>query len=503
MRYLRNNNPRWPLTSAALILAVHASWPVYAFDSGSTGADGALNPATDTVVVLPPDGVLNYTTVNIPSGVTVTFQRNVINTPVVMLATGDVTIDGTLSVDGQASPGVGSAGDGNPADDGDPGLGGPGGFAGGQGGTLANPMGGDGLGPGAGTRATGRHNSTTNPANIGCGGGGGGFGSAGAIGANTHINVYCASRAGNGGPSYGNSQLSPLIGGSGGGGGYAGTALNGSGGGGGGGAILIAASGTVTVNGTINARGGASGSTSGAGDANYGGTGGGGSGGAIRIVATTVAGNGALNAHGRAAGTGSHSNTNANYGRGGAGGTGRIRLEAETLSRTAATNPPYTTSAPQDLFVPGLPSLRITAVGGITAPASPTGTADITLDSATPNPVTVDFESTGVPTGTTVALKVIPASGAPSTVTSTALSGTEALATASASATIPDGDNVLQASVSFTVVASVGDNLSRFAQGERVETVTLTAGLYGTGLTQLTTVSGKTYTLPARIAAMD
>src|SRR2546428_12637891 len=66
--------------------------PAQPFSSGSTGADGALAPTGNTTVPLPPDGVLNFTTVNIPAGVTVTFAKNAANTPVTMLATGDVTI---------------------------------------------------------------------------------------------------------------------------------------------------------------------------------------------------------------------------------------------------------------------------------------------------------------------------------------------------------------------------------------------------------------------------
>ncbi len=46
--------------------------PASAFDSGSTGVDGAFAPVSDTSIVLPPDGILNFTTMNIPSGVTVT-----------------------------------------------------------------------------------------------------------------------------------------------------------------------------------------------------------------------------------------------------------------------------------------------------------------------------------------------------------------------------------------------------------------------------------------------
>ena len=68
-----------------------------AFNSGSTGADGALTPAVDITLPLPASGIFNYTTVNIPVGVTVKFKRNTANTPVVMLASGDVTIAGTLS----------------------------------------------------------------------------------------------------------------------------------------------------------------------------------------------------------------------------------------------------------------------------------------------------------------------------------------------------------------------------------------------------------------------
>src|SRR6266700_2340943 len=78
-------------------------------------------------------------------GVTVKFLKNTTNTPVVILATGDVTIGGTLDASGGSSPGVGSGGDGATGDDGAPGLAGPGGFDGGRGGlTGANSVGGTG-----------------------------------------------------------------------------------------------------------------------------------------------------------------------------------------------------------------------------------------------------------------------------------------------------------------------------------------------------------------------
>src|SRR2546426_2754362 len=122
------------------------------FSSGSTGADGALAPTGNTTVPLPPDGVLNFTTVNIPAGVTVTFAKNAANTPVTMLAAGDVTIAGSINISGS----VGVVG-GSPSPLFNPGgLGGPGGYNGGQSGSsgLTNNGGSAGQGPGGGAAGT-------------------------------------------------------------------------------------------------------------------------------------------------------------------------------------------------------------------------------------------------------------------------------------------------------------------------------------------------------------
>src|SRR5207248_1825353 len=109
------------------------------------------------------------------------------------------------------------------------------------------------------------------------------------------------------------------------------------------------------------------------------------------------------------------------------------------------------------------------------APASPTGNADIIFPANTPNPVTVAFATTGVPVGNTVTLTVTPPSGATTSVVSPALTGSPASATASVNVNLPAGPSVLFAQTTFTVTASVGEELSRFAQGERVERVTLLA----------------------------
>src|SRR5438128_3435684 len=117
------------------ILLLSLSAQAQTFSSGSTGADGPLDLTSgDRKVQLPESGVLNYTTVNIPAGKSLTFKRNPRNTPVIMLAQGTVTILGFISVDGLSDPDT-------PAFNTTPG---PGGF---YGGAPYQP----GFGPGGGT----------------------------------------------------------------------------------------------------------------------------------------------------------------------------------------------------------------------------------------------------------------------------------------------------------------------------------------------------------------
>lgn len=469
----------------------------FAFDSGSTGADGAFSPSVNTKLELPPSGVFNFTTVNIPAGVIVTFKKNATNTPVVWLASGNVTIAGNVYLMGGDSANVGATGGGSVGDDGLPGIGGPGGYDGGRGGQVgSNRVGGAGLGPGGGS---GGVVTNANYSSRAVGGAGGGFGSAGGcnqaclwVGAANNITYGVLSY---GGAAYGSNLLLPLIGGSGGGGGAGGTNFAGSGGGGGGGAILIASSGTVTVSGIVYAYGGTSGLSDGAGS---GATGGGGSGGAIRIVATTIAGNGTINADARGA-QGHVTDGNLN---GGTGGVGRIRLEAESITRTAPTTPVYTTGIPGPLFISGAPTLTISSVAGVNAPAIPTGNADITLPASTPNPVSIVVTTTGVPPGNTVKVTVTPANAAPISVTSPALAGSNASASASVSITLPTGPSVMSAMTTYTIVASLGDAMSNYAQGERVEKITLAATFGAPSKATLITVSGKEYPAPAAALAL-
>lgn len=471
-------------------LALSSTHAMAVVNSGSTGADGAFAPTVNTQVVLPPSGILNYTTVNIPTGVTVTFKKNATNTPVAMLASGNVIIAGVINLNGTDGTATGAAGDGVLGDDGIPGVGGPGGYDGGRGGAgtltaAAIGAGGVGLGPGGG-KVTGV-NGVSIPWGTSFSGSGGGFGAIGTAGG---YSGYGAA----GGAAYGSSQLLPLIGGSGGGGGT-GNLYNGGGGGGGGGAILIASSGTVSITGSINANGGVGGAVAGSGGS---GSGGGGSGGAIRIVASTISGNGALNA----AGQGGGSNPVWFDQSGGGGGVGRIRLESEAFTRTAVSSPAHTQGMPGPIFVAGLPTLRITSVGGANVPTEPTGNADVTLPATTANPVTVVFTTTGVPVGNTVNLTLKPVSGAAVSAISPALVGDTTSATASVNITLPDGPSTLQATVTYNIVVAMGDAMSIYAMGERVEKVTLATTLGSKESTvTLITVSGKEYVVPAAVLA--
>lgn len=433
-----------------------------AYESGSSGVDGAFSPSSNIQVQLPPSGIFNYTDVSIPSGVTVTFAKNSSNTPVIILASGNVTINGTISVNG---------GNGGNYNNGAAGKGGPGGYDGGRGGfrSDSNAMqGGNGLGPGGGEGA---------PNCINCSGGGGSYGSQGQ-------NGTLQSGQGAAGPTYGSGTLRTLIGGSG-GGGAAGNGNAGPGGGGGGGAILIAASGTVTINGTVTARGGSAGSYSNSGQA------GSGSGGAIRIIATTIQGEGTITAQFNNAWVD--------------GGDGRIRLEAETYLRTAATTPGFTFASPKPIFFSNSPSVRITTVGSETVPSSPSGFRDVVLPGATANPVTVGFETTNIPVGTTISLTATPPLGSETTAVSTPVSGSTTLGTASADINLPGGNSVLLGLASFTATVSdtMGRDYSKYAQGEQVEKVRVSVNTDGKSETTFITVSGREYTWPSNAVAMQ
>ena len=446
-----------------LLLLAPAALAQNSFSSGSTGADGAFAPNTTQTIVVPDSGVFNFTTVNIPAGVTITFNRGTNNKPLTILATGDVVIAGTINLDGKPGNSNGTGG-----------LGGPGGGSGGTGGygfdQSHSGMPGEGTGGGGGGIGS---SIITQPG----GGGGGGFGTAGAAGGG-------GVNGGGAGPKFGAVTILPLSGGSGGGGGAAISTSRGGAGGGGGGAILIASSGTITINGTINARGGNGVSGNGGGGA--------GAGGGIRLIANTINGTGTLNASGGGAGGGS---TFA----GGNGGQGYIRIEAYDFNNfTGATAPQNIASLtfPHPITPPNSPSLRIASVGGVNAPATPVGSLqavpDVIVPASTANPVTVALEGTNLPVGTVLQVTLTPTRGARTTVQSSPLAGTESASTASASVTLPAGMSVISATGIIDLIIAKADPI--FIQGERVRRIEVAATFGGPSELTYITASGRRIT---------
>ncbi len=204
-------------TTSILLAALFGALTAHAqLTIPSDGSDGAFNPATNVEIDLglattalwntPGSGngvydaekwavVFKYSSVNIPTGVKVTFKNHPTYAPVVWLVQGNVTIAGELNLDGK-NKNFSQPESLTPTEPG------PGGFRGGAKGPNGD---GTGLGPG-GARVDG---------------------SGGYLG------------------QYGNPQIIPLIGGSG-----------GHTGGGGGGCIAIFASQNVSISGLISAKGG-------------------------------------------------------------------------------------------------------------------------------------------------------------------------------------------------------------------------------------------------------
>lgn len=434
------------MTTVFLLIAAPtlAQW-----DSGSDGSDGPFSPAESVEIDLglaaslcdcdsdgevddpcewscpsPVEGqgvydakqwvvAFKFTSIQVPNGVTVTFKNHPSGAPVAWLSEGDVTIEGTVSLDGSAgsttcTPIPCSA---------EPG---PGGFGGGQ--RLNNGVSGSlsgGFGPGS---AVNEYNSCCN------------CGWKGASAAHATISNNPGTTAG---LLYGTAELAKLVGGSGG----TATSAGSGGGGAGGGAILIAAGTDVTdavftlaSTAYIHANGGA-GAVVAVGSI----AAGGGSGGAIRIRAATLntASGGRIRAEGGIA-----CPTNPLP-----GGAGRIKVEAATIIANSASYvpSPYTVHVPIDVFPAQVPTLRIVSIDSVPAPSDPLAgiqTTDLRIDNESGSLIAV--EGTGMSVGTTVHVRIVPARGT--------------VITASATLTDPDMDGVLTATVETSSRINFGLN---------------------------------------------
>ncbi len=400
-----------------LILAGAAS-ACAQFSSGSTGTDGALNYTTAGTYVFDPtalglnpagDNVFNFTTINIGAGVTLKLTNSRLRgKPVYFLATGDVTIAGTLDLSGaQGTDMLGS----NPWNTRTTAQPGPGGYSGGLGavnfgGASASAT--VGFGPG----------SSTYPGSAAS------FATAGGSGSTV-------------GPTYGNATLNPLLGGSGGTGGTVPNVAGGNGGAGGG-ALRIVSATSIQVSGSILAKGGGGGycdngvnPTSFAGSTRHGG---GGSGGSIHLIAPSISGAGTIDASG-----GSRNYTFT-------GGLGRVLLSGNTVSFSGTLNAFSNTGRLNLPTAIAAPTVTITSVNGVSAPSNPT--ADVTIPDITitaSSAVTVNLSASNVPLGTQVQLTLTPETGNQASATCNPLAGTIASSTATCSITFPTGVNITSA----------------------------------------------------------
>jgi hypothetical protein len=367
-------------------------------NTGSDGSDGAFNPTTNTVINMSdhPNGIYQYTSVNISNGVTVTFTPNANNTPVVWLVQSNVVINGTVDVSGQRGNAGGSGG-----------AGGPGGWRGGNG--FPTATGGQGPGGGQGQLNGGNASYAT-------------------LGSGPYSNVW--SQAPAPGQLYGNSYLIPLIGGSGGGGSGSHTA----GGGGGGGGILIAASGIITLNGTVNAFGGGSSWNSNWTPSQWGG---GGSGGAIRFVTSMITGAGTVQASGGSSWAGG-------------AGSGPVRFDTYENDFSGGINGVFIQGS-QFVIIPSagqLPQLTVTSVGGVPVAASPTGvlsTPDAVLSAQQANPIPFVVTCANLPLNTPITVTVKPANGSAVSGVGYNSTGMLASSTATVMLNIPRGGGLIYA----------------------------------------------------------
>ncbi len=395
------------------------------------GSDGPFMPTSNTTIDLslaatgvwddPGEGngiydpvkwavVFKYSSVDIPSGVTVSFLNHPSGAPVIWLVNGPVNIAGTVTLNGSGGHGPSSVRTYA--------VPGPGGFRGGRGSDIASTAA-AGFGPGG--AVTGGDGDS--------GGAGGSYITVGQSGGGAGQQV---------GESYGNAGILPLLGGSGGGGGRNGGL--GSGGGAGAGALLIACPEHFQLDGLIRANGGG-GANDGTGNSD--GDGGGGAGGGIRLIADSIAGLGSLQAVG---GSGPDA--------GGGGGFGGIRVEANINKLVEPGDPLYTFGLPgmEAIIWPDelAPVVRSITLAGQLVPSDPRAqlsypNADILMSDGTGALLIIETENIPLPPEGSVTVKVAPALGAPFTVGAAYQSTAGIISTWHAALDLPDGHCVIQA----------------------------------------------------------
>lgn len=377
------------ILTATLLTTFFLTRPLFAqLTILSDGSDGALNITSNTVIDLSlavtrdwNDNntnnagkgiydsnkwavVFKYSSVTIASNATVTFANHPSRAPVVWLVSSNVTVNGTVSLDGQSYAIVPNLAEP-----------GPGGFRGGSGFFSTGVAQGAGFGVGGASRVP-----------DGSWGYGGSYATVGYAGP----------------ASYGNPSVLPLIGGSGGSG-----AHNSTGGGAGAGAILIAVANTLTINGSVRANGGAPAASNG-----------GGSGGGIRLVGHILAGNGIVQCLGGGNNGGGLGRiriervTNS--------GSSQVTPDPSVVTLQAGSTPL--------IWLPtDGPTARIISIGAVNSPGDPRASfgtygPDVTLPQVSTTPVII--ETTNAETASTVKVRVTPRANGNYTETTATLTAT-------------------------------------------------------------------------------
>lgn len=369
----------------------------------SDGSDGAFNPGANVEIDLglAANGtwtaagngngvydaskwavVFKYSSVNIPTGVKVTFKNHPSYAPVVWLVQGNVTIAGELNLDGK----VGSR-DGTlsliPAEPG------PGGF---RGGARGPSGGGQGMGPGGGL--PGRFTDTAKYQTV-----------------------------------YGNPQIIPLIGGSGNGANNFDAYPGAESGGGGGGAIAIFASQAISLPGLITSQG--------VGHPDWGGATSvqrAGSGGAVKLVANTVTGSGLIRCVNTNAANAGRIRIEANS----------LAPTLQTAPETIGVPPSQTPVIWPAANAPTAKVVSVDAVNAPADPHAPlVAGADVAIQNS--NQVNILIETTNFPIEGVVQLNITPKFGNRTTLNATRLSGDITSATWRVQTTLPQGFVTLQA----------------------------------------------------------
>jgi hypothetical protein len=385
--------PGWSLSNCLLFFVCWSAARAQSFSSGSTGADGALTITAPGVTVFDPTkyaprsaNIYNFTTITIADGATLKLSGTNLHGPVYFLASGDVNLNGSGTIDASGDSGVTYTDLAHRL----PANGGPGGYGGGVGG-----------GPGVHSQA-----------------GSGPAGGAAGISA----------AAGSGGYT-GNQYLIPLVGGSGGGG-----TDNCSGlwqtGGGGGGALLIASSTSINIGpGGFYLKGGDVSSACSQ-------LAGGGGGGSLRLVANTIQkGSSPLYAYG---GLSVSSNGGTPIG----AADGIIRLEAFSFPNFSSVNVlgKLYQSQPIGLVLPSgpQPAIAVTSVAGQAVNCNPCNFPGSVINTTLAVPVVIQAQ--GIPPGTVPNLYLFfDSSSADQTIAAPALQGTAQSSTSTVNIVFPQG----------------------------------------------------------------